>query len=372
MREYKNSFTLDGRLRPYAGVTKAKVLAVKSLMESAMHGDIVADAKFRESVTTSDAVFNTAYFTTLNFIPQFDEAQRSWSEVASVRTVPDFKPVQLYSIFGDLTGPGIGANGEAATVPEGAPYPYVTVTGNEAAYSSLAKHGFKFGYTWEARINDTIGFFDGLPSEMLSVSLDTEYAEIYDALINGTGADRQLAGGTLPDGTVVLPNAALTPAAIWEAIREESLREVNGRAIGRASGYNVIVPIGIKDFIDYQLRLTILAIQDGAITYGVGDQNVLGGISIIESDRVTGTNWYLLPKPGSVRRPVLELLRLRGHEAPELRVNNAQGTYLGGAAISPFEGSFDNDAIDFRFRYPVGAALWDDIYVVWSQGDGVA
>lgn len=372
MAEYNDKFTLDGRVKPYAGVTKKKVLAVKGLVERALKGDKIADATLREAITTSDALFNVAYIQTLNFIPQFDEAPRVWNQVAGVRVVPDFRPVQLYSIFGDLTGPGIGANGEAVRVPEAAPFPHVTVSGIESAYNSMAKHGFAAKFTWEAQVNDTIGFFDGLAEDMLAVSVDTEEAEVFDALINGVGDDRALEGGELPDGTVVLPNARLTPSAIWQAIIEESNREVNGRKIGRASSYRVVVPVGVAEFINYQLRLTMLEIQDGAVTFGNGDQGALNGITVVESARLSGNEWFLLPAPGATRRPVLELLRLRGHEAPELRVKADGGNYIGGGAVSPFEGSFDTDTIDFRFRYPVGAALWDDIYVVKSDGSGTA
>jgi hypothetical protein len=370
-REYKDPFTLDGRIRPGLGVTKAKVHAAQDLLEKALQGDIMADATFRESVTTSDAMFNAAYLTSLALIPQFDEAPRVLvGALAGNRTVPDFRPVTLYSIFGDLTGPGIGAHGEALTVPEGAPYPHVTVSGVESMYANLAKKGLKFSFTWEARINDTIGFFANLPSDLLEVAVATEESEVLDALINGTGAGSALAGGTLPDGTVVPADAPLTPAAIWQGIRELSNREVNGRKVGRASGYNVLVPVGLKDFIDYTLRLTIISIQDGAVTYGVGDSSALAGVTVLESDRLTGNEWYMLPKPGTTRRPVLELARLRGYETPELRVDNAVGSYVGGGAVSPFEGSFDNDTIDYRFRYVAGGILWDDTYVLHSDGTG--
>src|SRR4030095_15184324 len=82
-------------------------------------------------------------------------------------------------------------------------------------------------------------------------------------------------------------------------------------------------------------------------------QQMLSSITVIESQYVTGTNWYLIPKPGTVRRPVLALGRLRGNETPELRVNNLTGNYVGGASVPPFEGSFDNDTIDMRLRYPI-------------------
>jgi hypothetical protein len=85
---------------------------------------------------------------------------------------------------------------------------------------------------------------------------------------------------------------------------------------------------------------------------------------------VTGTNWYLVPKPGTVRRPVLELGRLRGNATPELRVDNLTGNYVGGASVAPFEGSFNNDTIDMRLRYPITGILWDERYIVWSTGAG--
>jgi len=368
MVEYKNKLTLDGRLRPQAGVTAESVREVRSLVESALAGDLEADARLRTRLTrrseaittTSDIAPSLAQLINLNFIPQFDEAERVWSKIATVREVPDFRPAVLYSMFGDLEGAGIEANGAAATVPEATPYPHVTITGQESAYSKLAKRGFRTDYTWETSVNDTAGFISGIPQEMLGVAVDTEEAEVFEALINGTGAASELDGGTLPDGTVVPINAPLSPAAIWQAIREYSIREVNGKKIGRASRFVVVVPTGTKDFIDYQLRLTIISIQDGAITYGVGDQSALAGIEIVESPFVTGTNWYLLPAPGSVRRPVLELLRLRGYATPELRAR--EGGY-----------SFETDTAAFRFRYVVGGANWfPDTFIVHSEGDGNA
>ena len=68
------------------------------------------------------------------------------------------------------------------------------------------------------------------------------------------------------------------------------------------------------------------------------------------------------------REAAFELLRLRGYTSPELRVNNATGSYVGGGIVNPFEGSFTNDTIDYRFRYPTGGVLWDDTYVLKSDG----
>lgn len=378
MAEYKDILTLDGLVRPQPGVTKRKLEATADLLQRTLRGDAIAAGTFKEVMTTSDAPFSAAHLVTAEVLEQFEKAPRKWSEIAGVRTVPDFRPVVLQSIFGDLTGAGVREGGGAARVGEAAPYPYVTVAGQEAFYSKLSKNGVKFGITWEARVNDPAGVWERMPDELIELALDTEEAEVFDALeqgVAGLSGAADMTGGTLPDGTVVPPNAPVSPDAIWQAIIELSQREVNGRKIGRLSGYNVIVPVGLAPALEYQLSQTVIAIQDGNITYGPGDRAVFGGITIIESDRVgltTSDEWYVLPKPGAFRRPVLELLRLRGYERPEIRVNNLTGNYLGGGEISPFEGSFDNDTMDMRLRYVVGGAFWDSgaQAVLYSDGSG--
>lgn len=366
--EYKDQFTLDGRIKPVQPyVTRKKVEAADRLLNEALHGNKMSAGALAEAFSTSDLKFNLAHLVTVNLLPQFDEAPRTWSQIAGTRTVPDFGPVRLQSIFGNLTGSGIQENGGLTGVPEGAPYPHVTISGAEAFYSKVSKFGARFSRTWEAGVNDIEGFFETLPGELLSAALDTEEREVYDALT--TGATVAMVGGTLPDGTVVPANALVTPEAIWQGIIELSNRTVNGRKVGRSSnGYNVIVPIGVKDFVDWKMNQAIIQVQDGSITFGPGDRSALNGVTVIETEYVTGTNWYLMPKVGGVRRPVLELGRLRGYEAPELRVHNDTGVYVGGGAVSPFEGNFTNDTVDLRVRMVCGGILWDNTYILYSDG----
>ena len=369
MTEYKDDFTLDGRIKPvHPGVTRAKVKEADRLLKMALHGDKMAAGMLAEVHTTSDLKFNMAHLITSVVLPQFDAAERTWSKVAGVRTVPDFGPLRLQSIYGNLTGAGIHENGGLVGVPEGAPYPFTTITGQEAFYAKISKFGAKFGATWEANVNDIVGFFENIPGELVEAALDTEEREVYEALVNGTTVS--LASQTLPSDVTTPVNAPLSPDAIWAAIMQLENTEINGRKVARASGYNVVVPIGVKAFIEYQLNRQVLLVVDGAITYGPGDRSVFNGIDIVETSFLTGTNWIVLPKPGAVRRPVLELGRLRGYEAPELRVNNDTGTYVGGSAVSPFEGSWDADVLEYRVRYVCGGIMWSDKFSVKSNGTG--
>lgn len=366
-RTYKNPFTLDGRLHPQKGVTVAKVREARALMNRALAGDYVADAELRRAVTaeaftSSDLAPAVAHLVNLQVIPQLDKPQYSVSDLATVRTVPDFRPAVLYSLYGNLNGPGLDEFGAPVRVPEGTNYPTVTVSGVESFYASLAKRGVRFDYTWEAQVNDTTSFFADLPGEVAQLAHDANYAEVLTAILSA-GASSELAGGSLPNDVTVLPNAPISPDAIWEAKREMSVRQINGVAIGQLSGYNVLVPVGLKDVIDYQLNKQIIEIQDGSVTFSGSSyyQGALGNITTVESPRLTGTEWTMLPKPGATRRPSVDLLKLRGYENPELRVRQDGG-----------DSSFDTDTKAFRLRYAVGGALWDDKYIVKSDGSGVA
>lgn len=381
-----DSFTANGRLKLRPGVTKAKVAKVKALQEAALAGDMVADAILQETISSSDAIFNAAWLANLQFIPQFLELPRTWSQVADIKPVDDFDPIILRGLFGEFEGLERGGSGASTTTGPANPagiapvvaelesYPYATIGEAESAYGRLNKRGFKVGRSWESQFKrGAAAFFAELPTEMLGVALDTEEWEVYNALVVGTDSGSQLAAGTTFTGAAVLANATVSRNAILLAIQQLAMRQVNGRYVGRsANGYNVIVPIGAGPSVQFMLNQQIISNQDGSFTLSVQDQADLGAVTVVETQYVTGTNWYLLAKPGGYRRPVLSLGRLRGHEVPDLRVENAVGTFVGGARVSPFEGSFDNDSVDLRLRIAISGILWDDDLVVWSQGDNVA
>ena len=369
MAEFQDEFTLDGRIKPAnRNVTRRKVEAADELLTAAMRGDKIAAGKLAEAFTTSDLPFNVAHLISAVTIPQFDAAERSWAQVAGTRVVNDFGPVRLQSLFNSITGSAVHEEGGFVRIPESTPYPHITVTGQEAFYAKLQKTGGRFTWSWESNVNDVVGFFEQIPTELLQLALDTEEREVYDSLVNGT--TNQLDSQTLPDETVVPANAPISPEAIWAAIIQLQNVEVNGRKVGRASGYNVVVPSGTKDFIEYALNRQIISVQDGLITYGPGDMSALANVSIVETSFLTGTQWIVLPKPGAIRRPVLELLRLRGYEQPELRVQANAGNYVGGGVVSPFEGDFEADEIAMRARFVAGGVLWSTDYSVISTGAG--
>lgn len=377
-REYKDNFTLDGRLKVVPGVSKTKVAAVAEMTQRHLQGDRVASATLHEALTTSDAIFNAAHLATLNFLPNYDEAPREWRSVAGTRAVPDFRPATLYSLNRSWTdGNGesnvLSANGGAPVIPEGAAYPYAYVSGQNAQGGAVTKKGLKTDWTLEARINDGLGALDELPRELNEVALDTEEEEVFGALTSFVRANSttELDGGLVPTGSTVLPNAPFSRDALIRAIIELSERTINGRKVRVSGGYNVIVPVGQGIFAQFILNQTFAEVKDGNFVLNIEGYNPLAGVSVVESDFVTGTEWILMPKPGATRRPVLDRLTLRGFETPQLFVDNHVGIPIGAASIAPFEGSFAADAITLKLRQFGGAAVWDQGQaIVYSTGAG--
>lgn len=380
-RVYKDKFTLDGRLKKTLGVTPKKVKAVQDLYEAYKAGDFQAEGVLKEALTTSDAIFNMAYLANLNFVPNYDEADRNWSVVAGTRTVNDLRPATLYSLNRSWTdGDGatgvLDSHGAAPVIPEGTPYPYAYISGEVAQGASVVKRGFKTDWTLESRINDGLGALDNLPSEMLQVSLDTEEADVWGALTTQKTAASNFIATTIPGSVTPVPvDAKLSREALIAAQIQLSNRTINGRKIRVTNGYNLVVPVGQAIFANFILNQTLGQINTNPaagtaeFVYAFNGPNPLANITPVESEWVTGTEWYLVPKKGGTVRPVLERLYLRGYETPQLFVENHQGAFVGGATVSPFEGSFDADVITLKLRQFGGGVLWDGgAAVVYSQG----
>lgn len=369
MTEFEDSFTLDGLVSVPNGVTRESVGQVKKLITEAKRGSFVAEAQLKESMFNGGLTSSVSHFLNIITIPQLpSDKERPVAKLAGFRTVPDFRPAVLYSAFGNaVSGPGIQADGSLARVPQGTPYPVVTVGGSpESAYAKIAKRGARVNWDFEDMINDLVGALDGIPAELLDVALQTEWAEVGEALIAATV---NLPAVTLPDGTASLINAAVSPNAIFAAIQALAARTINGAShtVGTLSGYNVVVPVGQKVYVDYQIQHAMNIVQvlpgsAGGAVYRAPDNSALLSVDVIEHELVTGTKWYLAPKPGSFRRPVLDLLRLRGYETPQLRVRSEGGDGM----------SFDADTASLRLRMVTGAALWDANTIVYSKGTGAA
>ena len=196
---------------------------------------------------------------------------------------------------------------------------------------------------------------------------------MFGALVASGTDDNALAGGTNPDGAVVSSGAAFTRDALIQALIQLKQRKHNGRYITFNGGFKLVVAPGAKINAEFQLYSQALKEIDDTTgrRYDASDAALVAGVTeIIESPFVEGNAWYLVPAPGTVGagRETLQLLKLIGHEAPELRVEDLTGNYVGGGKVAPFEGSFQNDTSKFRMRQFAKGHNWFPSAVLWSPG----
>jgi len=378
-KTYKDPYTLDGRIPFGNGVTLDKVKAAETLVSGMLKGDRIALGKVQEAlVSTSDFAFNLAQLVNAQSIPVLDDAERVADQIAGVRRVSDFRPNYLYSLSATW-GAGVVGDGQVGepldylpTVPEATPYPEAVFAGELIQGSEIRKTGLRTGITWEAIVNDTLGIVQALPGAFRDLALNTPERDVFKTLINGVGANQQLKAGKALDGTSVPVNAPLSRAALAVAKRQAKKAFKDQYKGVLRGGFNLIVAVGQAEFAEWIISNVALdTIADGNLTLRVSGGNDLADITVIESVYVTSdTAWYLVPKPGTSSRPVIDRLRLIGHEEAELRVNNLTGNYVGGSSVPPFEGSFDADTADWRVRLVTGSVLWSPYGVVWSEGDG--
>lgn len=371
MTQVVDKFTLDGLVVPPRGVTRDKVAQVAKYVAEGKRGSRVAEAQLYEGLMDGDLASSVAHFINLITIPQLpDTKERPVAKLAGTRSVPDFRPATLFGIFGKLEGPGVTEVdldfvGSAPRVPQGSPYPVATITGVESAYGKLSKRGLRVNWDFEDFVNDTIGVLNGIPSELQTIALQTEWREVGDALL---GATTNLAAITLPDGTAEPANAKVSAKTIMGAIQQLSLTRIHGSLIGTLSGYNVVVPVGSKIYVEYSIRMALGILYVLPVSTAGGpatispDNSILNTVEVIEHESVTGNNWYLVPKPGAYRRPILDVLNLRGYETPQIRVKTDGGDGF----------SFDADSASMRLRLVTGAALWFQEAIVKSTGANAA
>ncbi|WP_217181637.1 hypothetical protein [Streptomyces sp. AC495_CC817] len=373
LEQYRDKFTLDNRIQPQWGVTKESVERARELLRKARHSR-VEEARVAELFTTSDLGFSVAHLTSAIAIPQLEEELKSLAGLAGTRTVKDLNPVVLRGIIAGngLEGAGVDEFGAAAIIPEGTPFPIVQAQSTEESYwSQTVKRGVQFNVTVEALINDLLGELDRLPEAFQKIVFNSTYADIFNALLQAT---QYLPAVQLPDGTSTLPNEALSAKGLIAASVALENRTINGVKIGRVGTVNVVIPKGAQRFLEYDLAQVgrVISVQDGALTLSPDReiQALLPNLNIIESDRVTGTEWFMYPRPGTTPRPVLETLKVRGFESPEIRFRSDSGQILGGNVSGFRAGSFDADVSALRLRFFGGSVLWDPTWVVRSKGTG--
>lgn len=360
---------------PMTPQMRGRIADANDLFEAAARGNYAAKQKLQESLQTSD--FPKIYGAALDakLLAAYQAIDPVWSRFAARDTVPDFRPHSWVDL--------LGGQGALSLVGEGAPYPRATLSENDGSYS-VAKYGDTIGLTWEMFINDRLHAFSQLPNRLAVAAREMEDRIATGQLAVAAGPNPALFGAAkvIGKGGATSTNLMAGNPALSESSLEAALLAISTR---RDYDDRPIVLNGAVLVVPPQLQTTaerIVGATEVRETIGsklIVRTNPLAGrvtvavdpwLSVTDLSANVATTWYVLPVPAANGRPAVVLGFLAGHEVPDLRVKNDQGTAIGGGSIAPEEGSFEFDTIDYRVRHVLGGGPVDANAVIVSNGSG--
>lgn len=343
-------------------LSNKRVLEARTLFQRAMDGDLRARAQVQETLTTSDfpILLNAAFGRELQ--AEYAGIAPVWQAFASRMAVPDFRKRTLVDLLGGKAG--------LDRVKEGTEFPARTKTESSKEFS-IEKYGARFPLTWEMFVNDDLGAFRTFASDLAIAARETEDRNAIRPLFNanGTGLNTSFFTGVA---------APATGASLSLETLQAALEDISNRT--DSDGRPVIMPRPVL-MVPPSLSQTARNILNTTeIRETVGDIEVRrsgNGLDFTPTLVVNpwlpivgskysglGKTWFLLPEPSTSRKTLVSAF-LTGYETPDLRVKADAGNRIGGGAISPEEGAFDDDTIQYRVRHNHGAAALnnDAVYV---------
>lgn len=347
-----------------------------TLLEAAMTGQWGAEVRLAEAFSTSD--FKLAAFASIDTetLRRYRAQEPVWQQYCDQTLVNDFRPKRLRSSNEDFDA--------YDRVPEATEYPIGDKT-NDAIYGiQVFKHGRRKAITWEAwKNNEAVDELGNLPDKLSRAAINTESLNAVGNLLaidpltkRASDVNKSFfknANGNAPT------NAPFTRANVEAAITGMATRKdpVSGRTITRPDVV-VVIPKALESaaigiFSPQTVRVETTDAQGVKTT--TEQTNPLAGttwvvepmLDWVNTHAKAATTWFVVPKPGGPR-PALWTAKLRGYEAPDLRVKADAGQRIGGGAISPLEGSFEIDDIQFRGRHIVGRQTADPLFTYVSYG----
>lgn len=346
---------------------KREVIEAVRMYDAACSGNKRKMADFEEALTRDDFAYLFGVGLDRQLLSIYEVIPTEWQQYATPTTVRDFRPKSLVDL--------LGGRGLLSEVPERGQYPADSVSDTQYQIS-VKKYGKRIGISWEMTVDDDLDALRSLPQRQATAARATEDYHAIKALVGAAGPDSTFfAGG---NGNLISGNPVLSRSSLAAAISQVTTR------LDDQDDLPVILP-GLILLVPPSLELTakdIISTTERRITDSSTESLVSGNglpasIRLVVSHYIpkvdvsanVAKTWYLLPEPNS-SRPAVAFAKLRGHEEPDLRVQNLAGSRPGGGAVDPMEGSFDDDSIAYRVRHVFGAATVDPFATAVSTGAG--
>jgi hypothetical protein len=356
------------------------------------HSRVARQIILKEAETTSDfpTLFGTVLERTIR--AKYKLVTPEYSSYVKVGTQNDFRLAWDMALYGNRS--------LLPVVKERGDYKYGSALSDGKFVIGLQKYGRRFGLAWEAIINDDLGAFSDIADDLILSSKNTRsnyVTKLYAgasgplAFTAGTGAQsiqtglfsaagtHPIDGGSFANYQTGYTLNATNLSAVITALKSQ--KDYDGNPI-MFSRFKVVVPVGLEfrlmQILSNNLLIATALTSNSASANGVlgtTSENILAKYPIDPVtnpwlDIVSGAtygpySWYVFGAP--VDGDAIRFNALRGHEAPEVCQKMSDKITLGGAPISPLEGDFDSDSVEWRVRDIFGGTTTDPRFAYGCQ-----
>ena len=349
------------------------------LFDEALNGDVKAQHKFIEGISTSDIPKQLAPMNNLIALNEYDSAPKIWQEWATRLVLPNFEP-QQYKQFQwgdeDIEPENAGEkfyNGGLAHIPEYGEYPVLRFTATDQ-FLTLQKSGVQIKFSWESLIaTRDFGLITRTWTEFGRRAAFTEHIEATKPLVKSTGINTDYWNAT--NQNIVTGNPELSAEALQNAFQQLATQTYNGRRASFVpSGYKLVIPRGLEFTAQGILDVDKVTntTTDGTTTTVTETGNTLRGkFSIVVNDYLTqiaGSNadkaWFLVPNPGTALNPNIFNAFLQGNETPKIFVEKT-------TTSAEIDGAFIDDSYSTKTRHVVSGGFLRPEGTIGSSGAGV-
>lgn len=342
------------------------------LIQEGIGGNRHAAYRLQEAMTTSDFPVLFADILDRQLLADYQQVVPNWRQFARAGTVRDFRQVKRFAVDGGL--------GLLTDVAEKTEYPEDKLPDASPFTYAVTKKGKRFQLTWETLINDDLGVMTRLPRNLATSARNSE--EVFAVKLFVTSAGPNSTFFASGNGNLLTGNPTLSITALQAAFTALSAqKDSDGNPIMVETAV-LLVPPALEVVANNIINATqILAALGGGPGTGTDQLTVANWLRnkvtvvvnpwlpIIDTTHGS-TAWYLLQGPGGMGRPISEIGFLRGYDAPQLFMKDPDAVRIGGGAVSPMDGDFDTDSVQYKVRHVFGGTLLDPKSAVASNGSG--
>lgn len=373
---YGHNITMSRQLRGKRADPRRLALYRRAVRETArlidrVRSGALPDLWLREAMSTSDFATLFGDIIDRQMLGVYAEVQQTYRQIMRMGTVRDFRTVNRYVLD--------GAENMLDEVKELGEYKAAKLTPNKYQIS-VKKYGRRMPFSFETMINDDLEALTDTPNRFSRAARRSEQRFATSIYVSASGPNATIyAAGNknqvlIANGATV-DNPKLSTQGLTDALTVlGNMKDVDGEPI-TIEAVILEVPTNLEITAEAILNATSLIIGADSAALRMETNNWLKNrVKLVVNPYLNMINttdgnsaWYVHAAATS-GRPPFEFDFLRGYEQPQLFMKAPNAIRVGGGAVDPMQGSFNDDSLDYKIRHIFGGGALEPKATVASRG----